>query len=327
MTVPLESVIQKSERPSGVLLALLLLLLLGASGCEPTSGAPPGARPGSAIPGRPGTSGSVNPSVPSSGLPRGNAPARSSLKPGGAQTTPVETAASLVPTKPDLANPLDSGKNSPNAVLTPSASGVNSLGPAARVEQAGNTVELASAIIAAKANPFLDWLPKPLLTSDLSGDTSSATAATATPTDPFDGVTLLGVMSHGKKAMALIGVGDGRNQFAEQGSVITLGAGMAKVTAIRSDSVDFQLLGKEPQIRTLTLPDIIGYSPSASSGGNIGGEASEAQLPSGLSVPGATADNKSGSALENLKQLFEQSSGGKVSSSPAAGAQLNLQER
>lgn len=323
MTVPLDSVIQKSERPSGVLLALLLLLLLGASGCEPTSGSTPGARPGSAIPGRPG----VNTSAQSSGLPSANPSARPPLKPGGAQTTPVETAASLVPVKPDLTSPTGSEKNTPNAALTPGASTVNSLGPTARVEQAGNTVELASSIIAAKANPFLDWLPKPLLTSDSSGDTASAAVSASTPADPFDGVTLLGIMSHGKKAMALIGVGDGQNQFAEQGSVIALGAGMAKVTAIRSDSVDFQLLGKESQVRTLTLPDIIGYSPSASSGANIRGDASEAQLPNSLSLPGASADNKNSSALENLKQLFEQSSGGKASSPPAAGTQLNLQER
>jgi hypothetical protein len=227
----------------------------------------------------------------------------------------------LVPAKPDTTTE----QTIPNEASPPNASPVNSLGPTGRVEQAGNTVELASSIIAAKANPFLDWLPKPLLTSDSSGETTSA-ASTAPSADPFDGITLLGVMSHGKKAMALISVGDGQSQFAEPGSVIPLGAGLAKVIAIRSDGVDFQLLGKEPQARTLTLPDIIGYSSSASPGASSRGEASEPPLNT-LNASGGSIDNKSNSALENLKQLFEQSSGGRSASPAGAGTQLNLQER
>lgn len=328
MTVPLDHSIQQAERPGGVFLALFLTLLLslGFSGCEP-SASTPGTRPGGAIPGRPGGARGTNSPGQPSGPSGVKTSASSALKPGGTQTAPLQTAATLVPAKPDSQGAIGSAKAPPEAASIPSLPGVNPLGPNVKVEQAGNTVELASSIIAAKANPFLDWLPKPLLTSDLSGNTSSATASTATPADPFEGVTLLGVMSHGKKAMALIGVGDGQSQFAEQGSVITLGAGMAKVTAIRSDGVDFQIVGKELQTRTLLLPDIVGYSSSSSSGASSGGDAAGAQSMTNLGASGGTASGAANTALDNLRQLFEQSSGGSSSSPRGASTPVNLQER
>ncbi len=338
MTVPLDSSIQKAKRPSGVSLALLvsLLFVLLLSGCEAPSSTP-GSRPGGAVPGRPGGVGT--PKVPgqSLGTPAGTpgvkSPANVALKPGGDQTPVVQTASALLPAKPgslspDSPSPLSAEKTLPEGTASnPNASAVNALGPIAKVEQAGNTVELASSIIAAKANPFLDWLPKALVSTESSGDSSSAASSTVTPTDPFDGVTLLGVMSHGKKAMALIGVGDGQSQFAEKGSVITLGAGMAKVIAVRSDGVDLQLLGKEAQTRTFSLPDIIGYSSAASSGANGQGEPAASQSMPSLGASGGSSSDKTSSALENLKKLFEQSSGGRSASPPGASTQVNLQER
>lgn len=333
MTVPLDSSMQKAERLSGVSLALLmsLLFVLLLSGCESPSSTP-GSLPGGAVPGRPGGVGGPKGPGQSLGTPGVKSSASVALKPVGGQTPVVQTASALLPAKPgslspDSASPLSPEKTPPAGTISaPNVSPVNALGPTTKVEQAGNTVELASSIIAAKANPFLDWLPKALVSSQSSGDSSSAASSTATPADPFDGVTLLGVMSHGKKAMALIGINDGQSQFAEKGSVIALGAGMAKVIAVRSDEVDLQLLGKEAQTRTLSLPDIIGYSSAATSGATGQGDAAATQSMPSLGAPGGSSSDKTNSALENLKQLFEQSSGGRAASSPGASAQVNLQE-
>lgn len=312
MIMPVDNIMPKADRLSVVSRAglLSLLLMLVCSGCEAPSSTP-GSRPGAVVPGRPGAPGAGLSSQPGRA---GGAGTRSfSIKPGGAQATPVQTAAILAPAKSDSASPLLPAPEKPSSGLgmqPPNGSVVNPLGPTGKVEQAGNTVELASSIILAKANPFLDWLPKPLVPADPSVDATSAAGVTAPVADPFEKLALLGVVFHGKKAMALIGLGDSQNQFAEVGDLINLGAGVAKVVAVRTNAVDLQLAGKSASVRTLILPDIVGYAASSGSGAK---EASASSAPSSnlsLLSPGGSTSDKTNSTLENLRKIFEQSSGG-----------------
>jgi hypothetical protein len=318
--------IEKGSK-AGVAVGLLLLMLILA-GCESPSGTP-GTRPGAGSPGRSSAA---------------QVPGRSAkpFAPGGARTAsasnPILPASSQALNNP--ANPLVKPGEQKKAEALPE--GVNPLAPTAKVEQAGNTVELASAIIVAKANPFLDWLPKPLQTVEvptLPGEPASVSI----PADPFATVTLLGVIYHPKSPMALLGGGE-QTQLLGKGGVFNLAATQAEVTAIRADGVDLQLLDGSKQTRTFLLPDIVGYQSTTSSStgksspdGNSGGSSSKTRS-SGTNPPASqsaamgmgamgngTMSSPSVSGLGNLQKLSQQPLQ-PADKSSARGAQPNLQE-
>lgn len=308
--------------------ALSLFLLLTLTGCEGSSSSLPGSRPGAASPTRPG-GGLPQKGVSSSATVRPQPPEKAiaTLPSEDAPGSAVQTAASLVPEKEGATSPTDTAKPESSLSLPKSESsafGVNPWGPAEKVELLGNAIELASAVIAAKANPFLDWLPKPLAVDPAASKAGGGGGVTIAPADPFEGVNLLGVVVQGKKIMALIAVGDAQTQFAEKGSVLALASGLAKVVAVRSDAVDLQLANQTAQTRTLRLPDIIGYSPNSA---GASGSAMQGDGGSSAVAAGGAAENKTPSAIENIRTLLEQSVSAPGQSRESSGGSLNLQER
>lgn len=308
MKTPLDNSIQTVYIPcKGVAVLLLASLLL--AGCEAPSGAPgPGVRPGrSALP-RSGTQVSVK--VPAS-KSIGAQPS-SELK---GVTGKLNAPSPLTVEKPSKMN---------------NVSGLNALGPMTKVEQAGNgnIVELASVIITAKANPFLDWLPKPLLPAEIPG-TPNGDVTEAVPVDPFATVNLLGVIYSAQSKVGLVSVDGNQTQFVKKGSFVTLETGSAEVLEVRANGLDLRLLNDGKQKRTFTLPDIVGYSPKSSTGAQTSGNPADTSAePSGANAKISRSPSSEGSdlpALGQLKKIMEQAlpNGSKSS---AQGVSVNLQE-
>jgi hypothetical protein len=168
------------------------------------------------------------------------------------------------------------------------------MAPLAKVEQDGIMVELASEIIMAGANPFLDRLPKPVVATATpetgSGSTDTTTAA-ALPADPFASISLLGIAYHPTAPMALISVtgGESQTQMVRKGDVLTVDTGAIKVAGIGPESVDLQRVGANTEKRTMSLPSIIGFGTSANASGQSGESGEAGKGPAGAMPSGPSA--------------------------------------
>lgn len=286
--------------------AVLLLACLFLAGCEAPSGVPGGVRPGR--PGLPRSGAQVSVKVPASRV----IAAQSSSKPEGVSQK-LNTPNSLAVEKPSKINNLP---------------GLNALGPMTTVEQAGNKVEFASVIISAKANPFLDWLPKPLLPVEMPS-TSDSVVPESIPVDPFATVNLLGVIYTAKSKVGLVSVGGNQTQFVKKGSFVNLETGSAEVLEVRSDGIDLRLVNDGNQKRTFTLPDIVGYSPKDSTTAQASGNPADTAAESaGANITISRSPSSEGSALPalgQLKKIMEQALP-KDSKSSAQGVPVDLQE-
>jgi hypothetical protein len=258
---------------------LVGLFLLGSflSGCDPSGGAPgaSGGRPGG---GAPGSRSARKPSQP-------------------AAKKPAQAAAPTMPTPGKAAGPvaaIPGAPGSPTGLTTPAKNEATPspdkplLGFKDEVEQAGNIIKLASAIINAGTNPFLDRLPKPLVaTADNGNATPDQPAA-----DPFEGINLMGIIYHPKNPLALISTGEGgKSQLIRKGADIVLSGNLAQVTSITRDGIEFQLQGGNKEKRTFSLPNIIEYAA-------VGKDASSSSA--GTETGGSVGMND----LSNLKKLF-----------------------
>ncbi|WP_373533575.1 hypothetical protein [Vampirovibrio sp.] len=312
MRTPLDNSIQIVNSPHNKgAAALLLLCVLLLSACEAPSGAP-GGRPGRSAPAGPGA-------AALSKMP-GSVRGGMTSKPPGLQTVSKEAgdAAKLNPFNVPAPEKPSEVKNQPD---------LNPLGPMAKVEQAGNTVELASVIIAVKANPFLDWLPKPLVPVEMVESSNSTPVAASAPLDPFSAVTLLGVIYNAKLKMGLVSVDGNQTQFVQQGSVLNLSTGPAEVLAVRANGLDLRLRDDRAQKRTFTLPDIVGYSANGAKAESDSGSAVEAatrSAGSGGGNPAPSSDGLNLPALGQLKKIMDSSPIAQKGS--PSGVPVNLQE-
>jgi hypothetical protein len=203
------------------------------------------------------------------------------------------------------------------------------------LEEGGQTVRLASAILTAGANPFLNRLPKPLV--EPSGPTVEAVAPSAAPpppADPFESVNLVGILYNAKKPMALVASSSGetpggaesggnQNQIVGVGSVLPASGGTLRVVGIQRDRVEFQRVdGNNRERRTLSLPGIVGFEPRGNSERTAQNTTSQAAAaPS--STPAGTGSTATGQGtapatnsspnLGNLSRLME---AGPTSSQP-----------
>jgi hypothetical protein len=304
----------------GLPLAMLSMLLF-SSGCGTPPG-PPGAAPGMAPPGM------KKPVSPPGhpGAPLTQAPAKKTALPPTSVKTPnpavsphlgaadpAGTPANLPGQPPDLAGKPPLGPGTPPGNKPGDPNAPNAVGPVSNVEQAGNTVELASAIISAKGNPFLNKLPKPDVSVSDPGVITDPGAAPPPPANPLENISLLGVVYSRKNPLALVSVGGGENQsqLVHKGEVLIMDGGQVKVIAIKPDSIELEVVeGKQREIKS--LPSILNYAASSAGGGNSssvgispggatvsahGGEKSSA---SGRSSTKDTADKPE---LPNLKRL------------------------
>jgi hypothetical protein len=301
MKMPLDSSIQTIYSPyTGA--AVLVLISLILTGCEPPSAAP-GLRPGQAAPSRPAS-------------------------PMSAKVPVSQGFASQVASKPLGTNEKLNAPSLLNDEKSPEIkkrSALNALGPITRVEQAGNMVELASSIITAKANPFLDWLPRPLLPVEIQ-DFPDTAVREDVPLDPFAAVNLLGVIYTAKSKVALVSVDEKQTQFVKKGGFVSLETGSAEVLEVRPDGIDLRLLNDGSQKRTFTLPDIVGYRPTGSAADPASGN------PSGVNAKNASSLSSEGSteastlpALGELKKRMEHGSH-EDSKKSEQGVSVNLQE-
>lgn len=318
MRTPLDNSIQKINSPGLGVAGLLLIFLLVLAGCESPSGAP-GVRPGGSAPGRPGAQALGRPSAPGSGRVTPGAPRKIADVPAGRNSL-AGASGNTNPVSPTSAT---KSVEAQKQAAMPSA--INPLAPTAKVEQAGNTVELASLIIAAKTNPFLDWLPKPLL--PVEPTVTGVEVPAGTPVDPFAKVNLLGVIYNAKSMVALVSAGDNQTQFVKKNDLVDLETGQAKVTAVRADGIDLQMLDDITQKRVFTLPDIIGYDPNAATGNANETNLTAPEQPSSQSKSKQplSADGANLPALGKLRRMMEPS----VPASERAsgkGARVDLQE-
>jgi hypothetical protein len=217
-----------------------------------------------------------------------------------------------------------------------------------KVDTAGNSVNLASMIITANANPFMDKLPKPLQPpegGDGEGDGSNTPAVTVpdAPPDPFDEISLMGIVYNSKMPMALISTGTDKTLMVRKGDVISGKSGETiKVVKISRDNVELLLAGsndksathrraeeKSKDTKLLSLPSIIDYASksadNSSSKSGVGDTLNEnAPTTSAKPMPSspskAASSPKTGALLDNLTKLMEHpsttGSGSRPSSTP-----------
>ena len=133
----------------------------------------------------------------------------------------------------------------------------------------GAVILLAKDLLASNVNPFLSKLP---ITADakeelemppgpIGGDGGGGGDSAQMPADPFDGVTLVGVSYQPKNSYALISSNGGVAQVLREGDVMMAGNGtQLKVNKIYQDHVDLKETSGGFTLRTLMLPDIIGYT-------------------------------------------------------------------
>jgi uncharacterized membrane protein YgcG len=280
------------------LTGLMLAALVLATGCEGTSG-PPGA-PGVGKPGTPpGAPGprAGQPPVSSKPAPAVGQPP----KPAG---PPVAVAPPSAPTQPASAEPAaDPAEPKPAPA------------PITKIEQAGNEVALAAEILAAATNPFLSRLPKPNTLAVTPEGNVTPVENILPPPDPFESISLLGIVYNPKSPIALLSVGGGesQSQLVRNGEVLFVDGGQIKVTAIRQDGIELQSLGSGKEKRSLSLPSIVTYSGrdgAAGAGGSTGGGGGGASSGSGggghshsHGGGGEGGASRASAALPNLKKL------------------------
>lgn len=338
----------KTRRLTGAvpLSASFALLALSLSGCVAPSG-PPGAMPGPTPPGLASPSSHlVQPVSPSRIATQGAEPAHSfststednnsSLSRSDDSPLPVrppmpeKRPENLLPDsdaeKPGLTTPAPQGtasateplahKTEPGKV-TPEKfpSGKGPMVSMDLLEEEGRTIRLASAILTAGANPFLNRLPKP--PAEPSSPANEPAISVPPPVDPFNSISLAGILYNAKSPMALVAVADGgaagetgnnSSQIVGVGSVLPASGGTLRVTGIQRDRVEFQRVdGNKRERRTLSLPSIVGFEPH----GN--GERDEESTSPNAAASTPPAENRQNAPpttkpspdLSNLTRLME----------------------
>lgn len=307
--------------------------MLALTGCGESGGpgGPPGAHPM-------GPPGAPRPSV--------GPAAASGMSAGIGPTAPIGPSIPHPVAKPD-------DKEKPATDSDENKTDNNPLAPVAKIEEAGNLVNLASEIIAANVNPFLSRLPKPLqpdigsVNTGQPTDGGQAAPPPPPPVDPLDSVKLLGIVYNPRSPIALVAVSGAAypSQVVRTGDVVALEAGQAIIGKISQQSINIKLLGPKPEKRTMVLPDIVGYSaanqaPAAPSGGDgsaagpgmpgggfgslMGGGpqgSPQAAPPGGQQAPSQGAGSMGNGAFSNLQNLANSLMGGGNTSGNASKGQ------
>jgi hypothetical protein len=235
-------------------LALMMVCLssgmLVLTGCEGSGGpsGPPGARPMGGPPGA---------SRPGAG------PALSARPPGVRPNPAATVGVSPVIAPPGPVRPPEKERTTPEPESEKKPEG-GQLASIFKVENAGNLVNLASDLIAAGVNPFLNRLPKPLQPEAAETGQQEAQPAPQPPADPLDAIKLLGIVYNSKAPIALISVENAKyaSQLVRPGDMVTLEAANATIGRITQTSIELLLTGPNKEKRTMVLPDIVGYGSS-----------------------------------------------------------------
>jgi hypothetical protein len=174
----------------------------------------------------------------------------------------------------------------------------------------GFILRLASNIITAGTNPFLNRLnrPKPQevsTTPSLLPDPNAGIANNAAPelppADPLEHVNLTGVMYNTKYSMALMTVGtDQVARMVKVGEKLTVDPTHSfQVMKIKPDSIELKLSGSKEKNRLLKISSIIGF-------GN--GNATQDTAFNAYTNPEAgtpARPGRNGSDLSNLSKLMD----------------------
>ena len=143
----------------------------------------------------------------------------------------------------------------------------------------GTVLLLAKELVASNVNPFLSKLP---ITADAQAEAEPPPpidgknqADAQPPADPFEGVALLGISYQPKNAYALVSVSGGAAQVVREGDLLTTESGsQIKIGKIQQAQIEAAETGSGSS-RSLTLPDIIGYTQTAGGDGSGNGGGGE----------------------------------------------------
>jgi hypothetical protein len=281
---------KKRFKPALAGLYGLIFLSLGIfSGCDappgppgsggmPMSGGPPGS-----MGGMPRPAGNFGPAPP--GLTTNSSP--TTLSPN--RPSAMELAKPPITATPKPGESADKNKSADNKPADGQMSTTLD-----KLENDGNTINLASALLTSGLNPFLDRLPKPLKPVESPTDGSTAPPPiVAAPPDPFESITLVGILYSATKPMALISAGT-ESKMVQKGTQFTAGENSFRILKILQNTIQIQVNGG--QIRTMTLPDIIGFGSTPS-------DASSSGTPPRAQNVGPTSATGMPSALKNLTNL------------------------
>ncbi len=317
------------RQPDGILRSLktgtwilgVLAISLTLSGC----GGPPGAS-----------------GIKAPGMRSGSLPIASTLTPGAAPI--AMPMAPLHPTQPELATtPAPTGlpgqtPSAPTNLVPPPAEGqpeksgttnapaipgmpnladgkIPGLFPTLdKIESDGNTVSLATVLLAGSINPFMSRLPLPPAkpVEVKAAAPVEAAGPELPPVDPFAGVNIVGIVYNSAHPMALISDSSGSHTVSP-GDIFSGGAGTFQVRNISADSVELALKsGSKPETRRLSIISLFGYKKADSPAVAKSAETPEGMVPVSLSEPPSESHktppgmipDPGETTLDNIKKLF-----------------------
>jgi len=153
-------------------------------------------------------------------------------------------------------------KTGPNAGKTDKAASAAIPLPGESFKISGYSVAKADDLLNADTNPFLNKSPIPEVVMAPEGGTEGqSTEPVAPPADPYQGITLTGILYNPNNPVALLSVGDdvdSSRQLIKKGETFYNNGQGFKVVNMTKSRVDIKL-NNGSGIRTLYLPEIIGY--------------------------------------------------------------------
>lgn len=175
---------------------------------------------------------------------------------GTAKPAPNLTADVKSPIKPGT----DAGKSDKNDVSKAPL-------PGETFKISGYSVLKADDLLSAATNPFLNKAPIVVEAAPTSSEPNGdANTPVAPPADPYAGITLTGILYNPHNPVALMSVGedvDGGRQLLKKGDTFYNNGQGFKVVNMTKSRVDIKQ-SSGGNVRTLYLPEIIGYGKGGS---------------------------------------------------------------
>lgn len=178
----------------------------------------------------------------------------------------------------------------------------------------GIKIATADEILQAAKNPFMSKLPKIELPTQPEGTpTEGGAQADAPPqTDPFEKVSLSGVVYKPGNAIALLAIAGGdtdsgsATRMVRRGEILTLGGGEVKVIDIQRDAVTLASTSDPKNVRNLLLPSIIGFGKSGSESSGSAETTSSSESGARMSAATSAAAQETMKAVDKvIKELSE----------------------
>lgn len=184
-------------------------------------------------------------------------------------------------------------------------------------QDSGDSLQIAMAtrLIGAGINPFLNKLPKMPDNTPNDQATGDKPGKAPPPLDPLDEIQLIGIIIQDKMPMALLGLpeetsdsgstpsGKTKTIFAQSGDTFIVNNTKIQVGKITSKTIVLFETGKKEEQKTITLPDIVGFSKQKEKDSTAPDKPADPTLPANIlnQLPFKPESKKS--VLQELREI------------------------